>query len=157
MLFGTVKLVSAALSGILPRAKSLQRTTAVEETSHGCAGDALDDDESNMLEAAVIPTFIKPHNDVVIPHPSAADFRIVEIVLDAGSEEASSTASDVTIRLLWVPYSSSAVVCPFLMQLAHYKASIALDARPGTSIRTMFAVSSFINGEIRKAIFLAKS
>lgn len=100
-------------------------------------GDFVEDDELEMHDGGGAAS----GGPSRAPHPFAADFRILSIVFESVDDEDDDAAPGPSSTLLWAPCTSPAIECPFVMQLTHYKASIGIDARPGTSIRTMFAVS----------------
>ena len=142
VIFGKVSSISTLPVGILPPGVTC---TVPADTSctGGPAADQLDDDESNMLDAAGSIGY-SAVSAAAVPYIHGVDFRLVSISLaldDDDDDDADDQSASTTISLLWAPSISPAVDCPFLMQCSHYNASIALDTRPGTSVRSMFAVS----------------
>lgn len=142
--------VSAVPPDVLP---SKAKTCSEGAGDTGCTVvgpvDLLDDAESSMLDAAGNSTSNGVDVRAAALFASASlstfdNFRLVTIALtsdDAEADDEGASSPGASLCLLWAPSSSPSIEAPFIMLYAHYAASIALAVRPGTSIRTMFAVS----------------
>ena len=136
IIYGTVASINPVPLGILPAVPSRPLGAVVI----GC-GDLVEDEELGMHDAVVDGGSAAS----APPHPCAHDFRILTITLPcesvADDPDAAADVPEATISILWVPCYSPAVECMFVMQRSHFDSSVALDTRPGTSVRSMFAVS----------------
>lgn len=140
IIYGTVASITPVPLGILPSVSHPPPGSAVA----GC-GDLVEDEELGMHDA-MADGGSAASAPPAPPHPCAHDFRILTIILpcDSAADDADAAADvpEATISILWVPSYSPAVECMFVMQRSHFDSSVALDTRPGTSVRSMFAVST---------------